>query len=197
MAVNTDPLFSFGQNLTPEQVAQMQGLRNTTPASEETESGVIQADRGGSLPGQFGPEIRWYGEQILRGTGTGPDAEYTTSQDQGQWLISQPRNISTWGGNDVSGVWKEDGTWDGYNSGMTGARMVGNLGMMVAGGAYTNGGFGDPSSAAVAGTAEQSHVRRGAEPDEWGRLRDRSGHNDRQFPADKWRRDEHLRHDDR
>lgn len=146
MAINTDPLFSFGQNLTPEQVAQMQGLRNTTPASEETEGGVITADRGGSLPGQFGPEIRWYGDQVLRGTGVGPDAEYTTSQDQGQWYITQPRNISTWGGNDVSGVWKEDGTWDGWNSGMTGARMVGNLGMMVAGGAYMNGGFGDPSA---------------------------------------------------
>lgn len=163
MAINTNPLFSFGQNLTPEQTAQMQGLRNTTPASQETPNGTITADRGGALPGQFGPEIRWDGQQVQRGTGVGPDAEYTTSQDQGNWRISQPRNISTWGGNDVSGVWKEDGTWDGYNSGMTGARMVGNLGMMVAGGAYTNGGFGDPGSTAAAAAGTTGNTLSAAE----------------------------------
>ena len=134
MAINTDPLFSFGQNLTPEQLADL---------------------KAGKFTGKFAPTANFQVNQVPRGTGIGADAEFMDDPSgAGTWRITQPRNISTWGGNDVSGVWKEDGTWDGWSSGMTGARMVANLGMMVAGGAYTNGGFGDPSStaAAAAGT---------------------------------------------
>jgi hypothetical protein len=151
MAINTDPLFSFGQNLTPEQVAQMQGLRDTPQQRWETESGTILGARGGSLPGRFGPRIGFTPNQVNRGTGVGADAEFMDDPTgAGVWRITQPRNISTWGGNDVSGVWKEDGTWDGWSSGMTDLRGLGIIAASAVGGAYMNGGFGDPSSATAA-----------------------------------------------
>ena len=154
MAINNDPLFAFERNLTQEQLAQMLALRNNPQQRWETESGTILGDRGGSLPGQFGPGIGFTPNQVNRGTGVGADAEFMDDPTgAGDWQISQARNISNFGNNDVTGTWDENGNWTGWNSGMTGGRMLGNLGMMVAGGAYTNGGFGDPGSATTtAGT---------------------------------------------
>jgi len=159
MAVNNDPLFAFERNLTQEQIAQMLALRNNPQQRWDTPNGTILSERGGALPGQFGPEIRFDPRQVQRGTSVGADAEYMDDPTgAGDWGISQARNISNFGNNDFSGTWDENGNWTGYNSGMTGGRMVGNLGMMAAGGAYTNGGFGDPGSAGALGmpTAEQA-----------------------------------------
>jgi hypothetical protein len=147
MAINTDPLFSFGQNLTPEQLAQMQALKSPLTSTMNADGIPEWSGGGGSLPGKFGPSISFDPAQVIRGTGVGPDAEYMNDPSgAGTWNIYQPRNISNWGGSDVTGVWNDDGTWSGYSSGMTDLRGLGIIAASAVGGAYMNGGFGDPSS---------------------------------------------------
>lgn len=147
MAINNDPLFAFERNLTQEQLAQMLALKSPLTSQMNSDGYLDWSGGGGSLSGKWGPSITFNPAQVNRTTSVGPDAEYMNDPSgAGTWGIYQPRNISNWGGSDVTGVWNEDGTWNGYASGMTDLRGLATILAMAAGGAYTNGGFGDPSS---------------------------------------------------
>lgn len=160
MAINTDPLFSFGQNLTPEQTAQMHALKSPLTSQMNTDGYLDWSGGGGSLPGKWGPSISFDPAQVLRGTSVGADAEYMNDPSgAGTWGIYQPRNISNFGASDVTGVWNDDGTWNGYTSGMGDWRGLAMIAAAALGGAYMNGGFGAESAVGGAsGTAGASGI---------------------------------------
>lgn len=159
MAINTNPTFAPGQRLTPEQLAQMLALRNDPQFVSEGDAGPVMTSRGGSVPGKFGPGIAFDPAQVTRGTGVGADAEVMADPSgAGRWLISQPRNTSTWGNNDTTDVWDEQGNYVGTSTGQTAARGLATVLASAAGGAYANGGFGagSLSGGATAGTTAAS-----------------------------------------
>jgi hypothetical protein len=143
MAINDKPMFTAGQRLTPEQLAQMLALRSA-PSSRmmggDAES-MVYSDGSGSLPGKFGPSISFDPAQVIRGTGVGPDAEYMNDPSgAGRWLITQARNVSNFGGNDVADVWDQEGNYMGTASGMGDLRGLATIAAMAVGGAYFNDG---------------------------------------------------------
>lgn len=146
MAINNNPIFKPGQKLTPEQLKQMLALRNDPQFVSEGDAGPVMTSRGGSVPGKFGPGIAFVPAQVTRGTGVGADAEFMADPSgAGRWLISQPRNTSTWGNNDTTDVWDEQGNYVGTSTGQTAARGLATVLASAAGGAYANGGFGTGS----------------------------------------------------
>lgn len=101
MAINTNPTFKTGQKLTPEQLKALLALRDNGSQYGET-----TGDAGGqrydinqwSMPGKFGATV-------------------SRDPQTGKTLIYQPRNVSTWGGNDTADVWDEQGNYVGTSSG--------------------------------------------------------------------------------
>ena len=91
MAINTNPMFTPGQRLTQEQLAQMIALRADPQMLSNGEAGPVYSQPGGSLPGKFGPITSWKADQVPRGTGVGADAEFMDDPSgAGRWLASQP-----------------------------------------------------------------------------------------------------------
>lgn len=154
MAINTNPMFTPGQRLTQEQLAQMLALRQAPQLLQEGDAGPVYSPAGGMMPGKFGPIVSWDASQVLRGTGVGADAEYMDDPSgAGRWLISQPRNVSTWGNNDTTDTWDEQGNYLGASSGQTGLRGLATVLAAAAGGAYANGGLGAAETATTAASS--------------------------------------------
>jgi hypothetical protein len=159
MAINTNPLLPFEQDLSPELLQQLYALTNgwqpgqEAPGGYEGESGYQAGKPIWSMPGQFGPTIEWKPNQVQVGTGDSTNWIDDPS-GAGGWTISQPRNVSTWGGNDVAGAWDAQGKWQGWNSGATDARGLARLAAASAG-AYFGGqalaGAGASAGAAATG----------------------------------------------
>ena len=127
MAINTAPTFKPGQKLTPEQIKQMMALAQNP-------------QRSGSMDGKFGAQIVFDPRQVQRGTSVGADAETMADPTgAGRYLISQPRNVSSMGGSDVSDVWDGDGNYLGTSSGATDLRGLANLVATSVGSYYAQG----------------------------------------------------------
>ena len=102
MAINTNPTsYKAGQKLTADQLKALLALRDNGSQYGET-----TGDAGGqrydinqwSMPGKFGATV-------------------SRDPQTGKTLIYQPRNVSTWGGNDTADVWDEQGNYVGTSSG--------------------------------------------------------------------------------
>jgi len=150
MAVNTNPMFASGQRLTPEQIKQMMAIARKPGLQSMGEAGEMTGGGTASLPGKFGPEVKWVPKQVQTGSG---DATQTVDDPSGagSWVISQPRNVSTMGGNDVTDLWDEQGNYLGQSSAQTDARGLATIVAAALGGAYANGGFGAATGAGEAG----------------------------------------------
>lgn len=101
MAINTSPMFRAAQALTADQLRSMLALRDNGPQSRTQTGdagGASEAVNQWSMPGKFGAVI-------------------TRDPATGKTLIYQARNASTWGGNDTSDVWDEQGNYLGTSSG--------------------------------------------------------------------------------
>ncbi|HNT40030.1 MAG TPA: hypothetical protein PKO45_13020 [Rubrivivax sp.] len=166
MAVNKNPMFAFGQNLTPEQVAYMRALLNQvafdtydggdTGTFTTTAPGMV-----GGVGGKFGPSINWKPDQIPNGSNTeGGFQVVPDPSGSGRYVITQPRNVSTWGGNDVADLWDgETGQWIGTDSGATSLRGLADFAALSAASygavnALGGGGLG----AAPAGNADKAFL---------------------------------------
>lgn len=142
MAINQNPYLTFGQDITPEQMAVLRALipQDFVPGME-----------AGSwrLGDKFGPTI-----------GYQPSYEYINGDMQptgdGFWSVSQPRNISNFGQSDVGGIWDGDGNWSNYNVDASNGRMVARviasaLGTAAAGGAFSGAGAAGTGAAGAGG----------------------------------------------
>ena len=141
MAINTNPTYKAGQKLDSEQLKALLALRDNGPQWGET-----TGDAGGhryeinewSMPGKFGAVV-------ARDPATG------------KTLIYQPRNVSTWGGNDTSDVWDDQGNYVGISSGATDLRSLARLAAAAAASYYAAGatfGAEGAGAGAAAGGAD-------------------------------------------
>lgn len=143
MAINDNPIFAAGRNLSPEELQRMLGLRPADWAAPQ-EGGVGDASGGFVDPtrqsqgwaldtGRFAPTL--YYEPTYDGGGNGRShdngARYATGN--GQFRIVQPRNVSTWGNSDSYDVWDEQGRWQGVETDGTALRGLVNMGLLAAG----------------------------------------------------------------
>lgn len=143
MAINENPYLTFGQDLSPEQLAVLRGL---VPADfvAGNDPGVWRL--GDS---KMGPRIGYQPSYAMEGVGDGGDMRPTGS---GTWAIDQPRNVSTWGSSDVSGMWDADGKWIGLNQHAAHARDGLRAALAVAGGVYGGLSGAGQTGTAVGGT---------------------------------------------
>jgi len=171
MAINTNPVFKPGQDLTPEQLQQILALRGnhqdtlgqqawfgSPEGGEYRRIGDMRSEwQMGS--GKFSPFLTYYPGYTT--DGTGGDAENQRFTGTGEYVIFQPRNSSTWGGNDVADVWDTNGKWIGTNSGATDLRSLARLAAMSYGayaGAGAAAGSGAGAGTGAATTASSSAV---------------------------------------
>lgn len=161
MAINKNPAFAFGQDLTPEQLAEIQALtyRWTEPTSQTrwNDGGEYTISDPGFYGGKlsddkFSPYLNWIPNYIDTGSGENFSTEIDPS-GAGYWgPISQPANISTWGRSDRTGIWDPNtGKWLGYETESTGLRdfanWVGTVAAMYFGGQALAGAGGGGAAA--------------------------------------------------
>lgn len=161
MAINKNPAFAFGQDLTPEQLAEIQALtyRWTEPTSQTrwNDGGEYTISDPGFYGGKlsddkFSPYLNWIPNYINTGSGENFSTEIDPS-GAGYWgPISQPANISTWGRSDRTGIWDPNtGKWLGYQTESTGLRdfanFVGTMAAMYFGGQALAGAGGGGAAA--------------------------------------------------
>lgn len=162
MAINKNPAFAFGQDLTPEQLAWMRSLLNqeafdTYNGGDSGKWTTTPALRQGSAGGKFGPSIVWEPNRIVSNTPTEDGFDYIDDPSgAGRYYIYQPRNVSTWGNSDVTDRWDGDtGKWLGASTGATGLRSLANFVATAAamyGGVSAMGAAGSGAAATGAGT---------------------------------------------
>lgn len=172
MAVNKNPLFAFGQNLTPEQIAYMRALLNQEAFDtyDGGDTGIFTTTPAlsqGRVGGKFGPSINWEPDQITNGSSTeGGFQVIPDPSGSGRYIITQPRNVSTWGNSDVADLWDgETGEWLGVSTGATGLRGLANFAATAAalyGGVNALGG-GAGAATGGAGAAAPSTATLGAD----------------------------------
>lgn len=144
MAINTNPTFQAGQKLTATQLQALLALRDNGPQTERLGIDAMEAPvNQWAMPGKFGATV-------------------TRDPATGKTYITQPRNVSTWGGNDTADVWDEQGNYMGPTSGATDARSLARLAAMSYG-AYTGasamaGAEGAAGAGAGAGTGTGSEL---------------------------------------
>lgn len=127
MAINNNPLLAPGENISEELLKQ-----------------ILSGSIAGS---KFSPGLTTVYDYIMQGTGDGGDMAPTN----GRQMIYQPRNVSTWGGNDTADVWDAQGNYLGTNSGATDARSLARLAAMAAGGYYGGQALGAGPGEGLAG----------------------------------------------
>lgn len=145
MAMNDNPYFSPGRNIDPDQLRLW--IESLVGAGYDPQQG------------KFGPSLSR--TPILQDVGVG-DASSQIDTGRTEDYIYQPRNVSTWGGNDVADVWDRQGNYLGASSGATDLRSLARLvGTAVAGyygarylngaGAGTGAGSGGESATSLDG----------------------------------------------
>lgn len=137
MAMNDNPYFSPGRNIDPDQLRLW--IESLVGAGYDPQQG------------KFGPSLSR--TPILQDVGVG-DASSQIDTGRTEDYIYQPRNVSTWGGNDVADVWDRQGNYLGASSGATDlrslARLAGTAAAGYYGAQYLNGAGG---ASAAGGTA--------------------------------------------
>lgn len=129
MAINNNPMLTAGQTI-PADLLQL------------ILSGQIESNR-------YSPSVVTDNTYGMQGVGQGGDMVPVSSRQ----LIAQPRNISTWGGNDSSDVWDAQGNYLGTNSGGTALRGLANLIAQAVGGYYGTQALNGATSATGAAAA--------------------------------------------
>lgn len=155
MTINANPTFAWGQDLTPEQLARIWATvpDDYKPGQLSDVESWVNPDtglRGGDATRNFprldgGAFMQWF-PQFQPGEFTGDaGGDWVPAGDGiGNYAITQNRNESTWGNNDIMGGWDPDtGKWQGFGSnGPTVARGLANFIATAIGGYYAAGAMG-------------------------------------------------------
>lgn len=153
MAINTNPTFAFGQDLTPEQLRSMHALRGDhatqlqnidtfgllTESSDPYQAQIGTVGRTWDLrPGDsFSPSLTYNPGTAYTGSG---ESLFSSPTPDGSYIIGQAANKSTWGNSDQTGQWDADtGKWLGYSTGGTALRDFANWAATSLAAYYTMG----------------------------------------------------------